>query len=77
MKLLHLAASLPGYARRTGGSQVGARARKLVVKESWLENHPTFDEAFLLALTHGFQRFMQFVGAPDLVCKSVLERIRT
>lgn len=60
-------------------------AKTLVVKGFWLEDHLTLDDAFLLALTRGFQRFMQFVGAqeldgttlsPDLVRTSVLERIR-
>ena len=60
-------------------------AKKLVVKGFWLEDHVAIDDAFLLALTRGFQRFMQFVGAqqvdgtmlsPDLVRKSILERIR-
>jgi uncharacterized protein YcaQ len=60
-------------------------AKTLVVKGFWLEDHLTLDEAFLLALMQGFQRFMQFVGAqeldgtmlsPDLVRTSVLERIR-
>ncbi len=60
-------------------------AKTLVVKGFWLEDHLTLDEAFLLALTRGFQRLMQFVGAreldgtmlsPGLVRTSVLERIR-
>jgi hypothetical protein len=59
--------------------------RKLVVKGFWLEDHLTIDDAFLLALTRGFQRFMQFVGAqeldgamlsPEKVHEGVLERIR-
>lgn len=57
----------------------------LVVKGFWLEDHVAIDEAFLLALMRGFQRFIQFVGAqeldgtmlsPEMVRTSVLERIR-
>ncbi len=59
--------------------------KKLVVKGFWLEDHLAIDNAFLLALTHGFRRFMQFVGAqdldgtmlsPELVREGVMERIR-
>jgi uncharacterized protein len=59
-------------------------ARTLVVKGFWLEDHLTLDDASLLALTRGFQRFMQFIGAqeldgtmlsPDLVRMSVLDGI--
>jgi uncharacterized protein YcaQ len=65
--------------------KVERQARQLVVKGFWLEEHLTLDDAFLLALTRGFQRFMQFVGAqeldgtmlsPDGVRQSVLEGIR-
>jgi hypothetical protein len=59
--------------------------RRLVVKGFWLEDHLTLDDAFLLALTRGFRRFMQFAGAqeldgvmlsPEKVRVSALERIR-
>jgi uncharacterized protein YcaQ len=60
-------------------------ARTLIVKGFWPEEHLILDDASLLALTRGFQRFMRFVGAqeldgmmlsPDLVRKQVLERIQ-
>ena len=60
-------------------------ARVLVVKGFWIEEHVIVDDAFLLALTRGFQRFMQFVGAlelegtmlsPDLVRQSILQRVQ-
>jgi uncharacterized protein YcaQ len=64
--------------------KVEREARQLVVKGFWLEEHLTLDDAFLLALTRGFQRFMQFVGAqeldgamlsPDVVRKNVLDAL--
>jgi uncharacterized protein YcaQ len=60
-------------------------AKVLVVKGFWLEEHLVVDDAFLLALARGFQRFMQFVGAleldgtmlsPDLVRQSVLQGVQ-
>jgi uncharacterized protein YcaQ len=60
-------------------------AKTLVVKGFWVEDHLILDDASLLALSRGFQRFMQFVGAqeldgtllsPDLVRTSVLEGLR-
>lgn len=60
-------------------------ARTLVVKGFWLEDHLMPDDTFLLALTRGFRRLMQCVGAqeldgvllaPESVREGVLGRIR-
>lgn len=60
-------------------------SERLVVKGFWLEDHLVIDDAFLRALTCGFQRFMRFIGARDLdgtmltparVRENVLEMLR-